>query len=110
MPSLAKMINVSKTTLYKSMSGETESMKIETLEKIAEAINVPLRNFFDPEAYDGVTTSGIEEMKKKINDQMAVIDYLSHKLEELSRKYDIEIQMRDNQIQKQKEIIEKRSK
>ncbi len=75
------------------------------LETIMKILNIPIWELFqiDPSAE-------IDELKQQIQNQMALIDYLSDKEKDLVKTMEDEIKLRDGIIKKQKELIEKLTK
>lgn len=100
LPTLANKIGISKTALYKTISGQSKSMKIETLEKISDVLGVSITTFLD------VQNENLS-LWKKIESQQAVIEYLNHKEEEMRKIHEGELKLRDDIINKQLELIEK---
>ena len=86
---LAKIINVSKPNLYRSI--QIKSMKVETLEKIAKALNVTVYEFFDLPELSGDEFPFIPGDIQKIIEQPLKdkIDSLMQQLEGLEKSLEI---------------------
>ena len=72
------------------------------LEAISKILNVPIWEFFDIDP-----TSELSDMKDSVEIGKQMIDYLSHKEEELEKRLKREVGIRDNLIKRQKELIER---
>jgi len=103
---LASQIGISEPGLYQVF--RNKSMKVDVLEKIAEALNVPIWSFFD---LDPVTPLNLEveklrekneELDKALDAKQNVLNFHINKVEELERT----LEMQNNIIQKQGEINE----
>ncbi len=100
---IAKEIGFSKPGLYMTIKNNT--LPAAHLEKIIKILNIPIWELFsiDPSAE-------IDELKQQIQNQMALIDYLSSREKDLEKTMEDEIKLRDGIIKKQKELIEKLTK
>ena len=96
---LAKQIGLSKTGLYLAIDRNT--LQAKHLEDISKILNVPIWEFFDLDP-----SSELSKMKDTIETQKAMIDFLSHKEEELMKLLQEGFRLRDILIKNQKEFIE----
>jgi len=72
-PELARRIDISKAGLYGAIKNET--LRIDTLERIAETLDVPITVFFsDEQSGDTEVPEHIKQLKATINDLVELYD------------------------------------
>jgi len=105
-PMLASKIGISEPGLYQAF--RNKSMKVDILEKIAEALIVPIWTFFDLDPETPLKAK-LEKLRKEntelqetVESQKKLITYLHQKLEDAEHT----LKLQDNIIHKQSEINE----
>ena len=81
-PELSEKIGLSKTGLYKSIANKT--MKVDTLEKIAETLGVSIYEFFEFDI-NSSTQKNIDARRDDLQTQLETIELLEKELNAIER-------------------------